>query len=189
MDIFLALLHHPVLDRHGNVSTTALTNVDLHDLARSARTYGVERFFVVTPIELQQELIRRVLHHWTQGTGAARIPTRADAMSRVELQPDLEATIHRVSELAGAAPLVVATGAGFRQEVISAAELRQHATRLGRPALILLGTGHGLAPSAVERADIRLPAIDGPPSAGGYNHLSVRSAGAILLDRLCRRTE
>ena len=34
----IALVHHPVLDKGGAIVTTALTNLDVHDLARSART-------------------------------------------------------------------------------------------------------------------------------------------------------
>ena len=48
-DIYLALIHYPVYDRDHKVVTTSITNMDIHDIARSARTYGVKRFFVVTP--------------------------------------------------------------------------------------------------------------------------------------------
>ncbi len=37
-DLYVALLHHPVLDKNGLVVTTALTTMDIHDIARSART-------------------------------------------------------------------------------------------------------------------------------------------------------
>ena len=49
------------------------------------------------------------------------------------------------------------------------------------PMMILFGTGFGLAPAVLERADIVLNAILGP---GDYNHLSVRAAVSIMLDRL-----
>jgi tRNA (guanine37-N1)-methyltransferase len=49
-----------------------------------------------------------------------------------------------------------------------------------RPWLILFGTGHGLAAEVLERADVALP----PIRPGVYNHLSVRAAAAITLDRL-----
>jgi hypothetical protein len=49
------------------------------------------------------------------------------------------------------------------------------------PLIILLGTGFGLAPAVRERADLALEAIHG---SGDYNHLSVRAAASIILDRL-----
>jgi hypothetical protein len=49
------------------------------------------------------------------------------------------------------------------------------------PYLLLLGTGWGLSDDCFEAADFILEPIAG---AGTYNHLSVRSAAAILLDRL-----
>ena len=47
--------------------------------------------------------------------------------------------------------------------------------------LLLFGTAHGLAPELSETADYTLPPIE---STTGYNHLSVRSAVSIILDRL-----
>ena len=52
----VALVHGPVMDRHGGVQTTALTNLDVHDLARSSRTYDCAAFYVVTPVEAQRAL-------------------------------------------------------------------------------------------------------------------------------------
>ena len=39
--IAVALVHYPIVDRRGDVVNTAVTNLDLHDIARTARTYGV----------------------------------------------------------------------------------------------------------------------------------------------------
>lgn len=66
----VALVHHPVLDRRGDVVTSALTNLDVHDIARTARTYGVGRFYVVTPLAEQLQLLDRILGHWRDGHGA-----------------------------------------------------------------------------------------------------------------------
>ena len=38
-DLYLALLHHPVYDKNGAVVTTAVTNLDVHDIGRLARTF------------------------------------------------------------------------------------------------------------------------------------------------------
>ena len=78
--ISLALVHHPVLDRAGEIVTTAITNLDLHDMARSVRTYGVSDLFVVHPITAQRTLAERIRAHWVDGSGKRRIPDRAAAM-------------------------------------------------------------------------------------------------------------
>ena len=49
------------------------------------------------------------------------------------------------------------------------------------PTLLLFGTGWGLADSILDRVDHCLAPIRG---GSDYNHLSVRSAAAITLDRL-----
>jgi hypothetical protein len=51
----------------------------------------------------------------------------------------------------------------------------------GERFLILLGTAWGLAQEVIDAGDGILPPISG---LGNYNHLSVRSAAAIVLDRL-----
>jgi len=61
--VSVALVHYPVLDRQGAIITTAITNLDLHDLARSACTYGVSTVFIVHPISAQRELALRVKAH------------------------------------------------------------------------------------------------------------------------------
>jgi hypothetical protein len=185
VSIFLALIHHPVLNRHGEVSSTAVTNVDIHDLARAGRTYGVARFFIVTPIELQQELIGRVVRHWAEGAGGARIPTRKDAFSRCEIAASIDDALARVEAIAGRPPKLAVTGAHLSVDVTPFEEVRRQLDdEPDEPILLLLGTGYGLAPEVMDRANIRLPAVSGPPEAEGYNHLSVRAAAVIILDRL-----
>jgi hypothetical protein len=49
--------------------------------------------------------------------------------------------------------------------------------------LIAFGTGWGLAGELVESAELRLAPIAAATETG-YNHLSVRAACAITLDRL-----
>ena len=49
-----------------------------------------------------------------------------------------------------------------------------------RPVLILLGTAHGLSPKLVKACG----AVLRPVRFMDYNHLSVRSAAAIIADRI-----
>ena len=179
MNVWVGLVHHPVRDRAGEVITTAVTNLDVHDIARTARTYDLAGYFVVTPIEAQRKLVERILSHWRDGPGAKRVPERSEALARCEVIESVELAIAAIEDRSGEAPLVVATGARASG---GAAEYREVAEALrGRSGLILFGTGHGLASSVVEAADHVVAPIQ--PDAS-YNHLAVRAAAAITLDRL-----
>ncbi|MBI2896661.1 MAG: RNA methyltransferase [Deltaproteobacteria bacterium] len=180
--IYLALVHYPVLDRSGEVVTTAVTNLDIHDLARAGRTYGVRRYFVVTPIQAQRQLVERIVAHWRTGASAARIPERGDALSIVAIAPNLDAAIEDIRGDCGDAPHLVATAArAMPRATLSFEDARRALREDHRPWLILLGTGWGLADEVIRRADDLLPPIRG---ASDYNHLSVRAAAAVVLDRL-----
>jgi len=183
----VALVHHPVLDRASSIVTSAVTNIDVHDLSRSARTYGATALFVTTPIEAQRTLVSTILGHWQGGSSGERIPSRRDALAIVQVVPTLERAIET---LGGRAAVEVWTTAA-RDDAGSAPVLADYAAARARlksddprSILIVLGTSWGLAPSVIDASDARLPAIVGPRSAGGYNHLSVRAACAITLDRL-----
>ncbi len=173
----VALLHHPVVDRQGAVVTTAVTNLDVHDIARSAHTFGASDFFVVHPIAAQRELVTRIRDHWVEGSGGKRIPDRKPAMELARIVESLEAV---TAALPGAELWVTSAAPGGTFEHSAARELIASA---GPPIVLCFGTGWGLAPEVMERAARRLSPIRSP-RADGYNHLSVRAAAAILLDRL-----
>lgn len=180
-DLYLALLHHPVLDKNGQVVTTALTNMDVHDIARTSRTYGVRRFFVVHPIRTLQLLAQKILQHWETGFGSTYNLTRKDALQLVALESDLDGVIVAVEREAGECPRLIATSARPGEDRVSFADLRARLETDPTPHLLLLGTGWGLTPEILARAHLFLEPIVGP---GDYNHLSVRSAAAVILDRL-----
>src|SRR5262249_9142224 len=92
-DLFLALLHHPVLDKNGQIVTTAVTNMDIHDIARSAATYGVRRFFVVTPVPALRALSEKIIEHWETGYGSTYNLTRKEALALVAVQTDLDGVL------------------------------------------------------------------------------------------------
>ncbi|MCL1817217.1 MAG: RNA methyltransferase, partial [Clostridiales bacterium] len=62
---------------------TSLTNLDLHDIARACATYGVSRYFLVQPIDIQRQLMADLLEHWQQGFGARYNPDRGQALELV----------------------------------------------------------------------------------------------------------
>ena len=177
-----ALVHYPVVDRAGDTITTAITNLDLHDLSRTACTYGISDLFVVHPVAAQRELAQRVRDHWVGGSGSRRIPTREPAMRLVRIVSDLA---EAVEALGGRRAVeVYATSARTRGcSPIGFAQARARLNANDRTVLMLFGTGWGLAPEALDGVDVLLAPIDGS-SASGYNHLSVRAAFAIVLDRL-----
>jgi hypothetical protein len=183
-NLHLALIHHPVLNKTGDIICSAVTNLDLHDISRLARTYRVGSFFVVTPLQDQRQLAERLIDHWTRGAGAAYNPKRKQALEAISVRQTLEEVRDELStQIADPADLLtVATSARFHNGSVSHGLLRQM-LRENRPCLLMLGTAWGLADSVLEQADIILAPIRGDSD---YNHLSVRSAAAIILDRLAR---
>lgn len=177
----LVLLHHPVYNKHRELVTTAVTNLDIHDISRAARTYGLSRYYLVTPAEEQQRMIARIVGHWQDGWGADYNPDRREALSIVRVMPDLAAARNDFQRSFDRPVNVVATGARPRSDSIAFNRLRQAIDQPDSPHLLVLGTGWGLADEIFEQADSTLEPIR---ACGDYNHLSVRAAAAIMLDRL-----
>ena len=176
----MALVHHPVLDGRGAIVTTAVTNLDVHDLSRSAKTYGCSDYFVTHPIAAQRELVTRILEHWTEGSSGRRIPDRREALRVLRIVESLDAAI---DALGGRAHVEVwATAARVLGPVVAFADARPRLDGEGKTVLLIFGTGWGLAPEVVRQADALLEPIRS--TIGDYNHLSVRAACAIALDRL-----
>jgi hypothetical protein len=180
-ELFLALIHHPVVDRNGRRVTSAITSLDIHDIARSANTYGVNRAYIVHPIPEQREFAATVIDHWRFDFGRSFDGRRREALELIKIVNTLDDAIADASVVAGSPPLVVHTSARTSGGMMTAELRRKLETPDARPAIILFGTGFGMAPSLLDRADIVLNAILGP---GDYNHLSVRAAVSIILDRL-----
>jgi tRNA (guanine37-N1)-methyltransferase len=177
----LALVHHPVVDRTGAIVTTALTNFDVHDLARSAMTFGLAAFHVVTPIASQREKAEHIAALWL-GDGEHG-EHRARALQLVRTAASLDDVIASLDS-----PVVVGTSANPASFPAIARrtpdELCAEFAIDERPLILILGTGWGLADSLLPTVSRVLTPIEG---ATTWNHLSVRSAGAILLDRLFGR--
>lgn len=177
----IALLHYPVYNKNRQVVATAVTNLDLHDIARAARTFGLFRYFAVTPVIEQQALAQRIRDHWQGGWGASYNPKRRAALELLQVVPTLDAALAELEESFGRPAKIVATGAQCRPGTVSFPDLRCLLRTSDEPLLLLLGTGWGLTDELFARADFVLEPIRG---AGTYNHLSVRAAAAIMLDRL-----
>jgi len=177
----IALLHYPVYDKNSRIVTTAVTNFDLHDIARLAKTYGLVRYYVVTPLPEQRELALRISRHWQQGWGADYNPKRKAALDLMTVTETLEDALADMRREFGEPVCTVATGAKGTANAVSYRDMSRLLKKDGMNYLLLLGTGWGLTEEVLAGSDYVLAPITGP---GDYNHLSVRSAASIIIDRL-----
>lgn len=180
--VYLALLHYPVYDKNHQVVTTAVTNMDIHDICRAGKTYGVQGFYLVTPVKPLQKLALKIIDHWELGYGSQYNVTRKDALALARISDNLDDTIIDIDKETGQKPLIVVTSARDtgtpRTSYVVLQEMLQTRTQ---PFLVIFGTGWGLTETIISQADYVLEAVE---AGTDYNHLSVRSAAAIILDRL-----
>jgi tRNA (guanine37-N1)-methyltransferase len=179
--VYVLQLHHPVFDKNGRKSTTAVTGMDLHDIARACRTYGVKKYIVVTPLKVQRDLVKKVSSHWVEGYGAEFNPDRAEAMRGIKTSDTLNRALEWIESKEKSFPFTIATTAGERDGTTSWVTLKERVLRGKRPVAFIFGTGWGLCDEVFASSDSVMSPISG--GLNGYNHLSVRSAVSITLDR------
>ena len=179
-NIYLALVHFPVYNKLREVVVSSVTTLDVHDISRVCRTYGVGTFYVVTPLKTQQELVERLVGHWLKGHGAEYNPTRKEALLKTVVKNNLDDAVKDITEQCGKKPRIVVTGAKEAPKSIGYAALKDE-LKQGDPTLLVFGTGWGLEKNLVQSADHALLPIEG---VNGFNHLPVRGAISIILDRL-----
>jgi hypothetical protein len=179
-NLYVALIHYPVVNKNGETIASALTNLDLHDISRAAKTYGLKAFFVVTPLEDQKDLVKKIISHWTTGIGGEYNPKRRSALELIRVYDSFPEALDRIAATEGSDPITIATCARKYPANISHKKLRTMFNN-GKPYLLVLGTAWGLTEEFISRADYVLEPIVGKTD---YNHLSVRSAAAIIFDRL-----
>jgi hypothetical protein len=181
-NLYVALIHYPVVNKNGEVIASAITNLDIHDISRAAKTFGVRVFYIVTPLEDQRALAGRIVSYWVDGAGAAYNPKRNEALRLISIKPSFAQVFEEIQTERGKRPEVVVTSARQHHHPLSYATLQQR-LKSDVPCLLVLGTAWGLAEGFIDDADYALDPITGTSE---YNHLSVRSAAAIILDRLMR---
>lgn len=179
--LYVGLVHYPIYDKNFNVIATAITNYDLHDISRSAKTYGVKKYSIIHHIPGQLDMVHKIMDFWESPVGRNYNGYRTQAFDIVDIRPSIEAAVEAVTAAEGKRPYVVTTDARTYANTISYKELRQKREEDDTPILLLFGTGYGMTKETMEKFDFILEPIYG---AGEYNHLSVRSAAAIILDRL-----
>jgi tRNA (guanine37-N1)-methyltransferase len=179
---YVALMHTDVLiGEEKRLGHSSVTSVDIHDIARSSKTYGIKQFFIVTPLLDQQKIVQKMLDFWKKGIGFEYNRCRYDAIQLVQLTASLQDTIAKIEEIEGKKPLIVTTSAKevTTEQIISFYD-QTKVWKADRPVLLVFGTGQGLAPFVIEQSDYLLVPVEG---FSDFNHLSVRSAVAIILDR------
>ena len=179
--VYVALLHNPVYNKRGEIVTSALTNIDVHDISRASQTYELGGFFIVHPLEEQRKLANNILGHWTEGKGSLSNPKRKNALDIARVVSDLDEAKKKIEEFHGKAPKVIATKANPMEGEVSFDFLKSEIDKQEQPFLLCLGTAWGLSKEFLNSADILLAPIR-PNSS--FRHLSVRSAASIMFDRL-----
>lgn len=187
MTLYVGQLHYPVLNKRGEIVTTAVTSMDPHDISRSCRTFGVKTYYLITPLKTQKDIVARIKDYWI--SNSLDQAHRGQALKLIRIIDTLHKSIQDIEKLEGKRPLTIGTSAQQHTDIstqnISYHHLKLRIDKGTRPIYLLFGTGWGLPDQILETFDYLLDPIRGPVS--DYNHLSVRAAVAIILDRLAGR--
>ena len=179
-NLHVVLAHYPVVNKSGDIIASAITNLDLHDISRAVKTFGARSFYVVTPLKDQQSLAKKIIDHWIKGSGAVYNPTRGRALEKIMVVDTIADVIEDIRARQNKQPKTIVTSARRYPSSVSYTELRT-ILKGDMPHLLIFGTAWGLTNHFISEADYVLEPID---EKSGYNHLSVRTAAGIILDRL-----
>jgi tRNA (guanine37-N1)-methyltransferase len=179
-NLYVALIHFPVINKKDQSIGSALTTIDLHDIARASITFGIKGFYVITPYEDQAELATQVIEHWTKGVGGKLNPDRKKALELIRVADTFEDAVKAIEQEREQEVISIATSAKETPNSITTGVLRQKLDNKASHVLVF-GTAWGLADELIDTCDFILDPIYGNTD---YNHLSVRSAVSIYLDRI-----
>ncbi len=180
-NVYIALIHYPVYNKQLEIISTACKSIDVHDISRDATTYGVKQFFLVTPVVEQQKLAKKLIDHWIVGQGVKFNDTKSEAFEIVKIKNTIDDVITEIHKVENKEPKLIFNDESLNENMIGYNELRKKIFENDNPFLILFGTGWGIAQEITDKADYVLKPVRGFTN---FNHLSVRSATAIILDRL-----
>ncbi len=180
MNLKVAVIHYPVYNKKGEIVATSITGTEIHDVSRTCMTFGVKLCYIVTPLKKQIAIMEMMKKHWTEGYGSLYNPDRKEALSILRTAVCLDEVLEdtRKEDLR---PILIGTSAKKRENSITYRELHEMIVEKNEDVLLLFGTGWGLADEIVKRCDRMLEPIGG---TGNYNHLSMRVAMGIILDRI-----
>ncbi len=135
---------------------------------------------MVTPLADQQELVEKIVAHWVKGVGSTYNPKRREALELIRIKNSLDEVVDHIRSNSGNFPKTVVTSAKRSPGNISYGRFRKMLNN-GNLYLLIFGTAWGLTNDFIAGADYILDPVMGNTD---YNHLSVRSATAVILDRL-----
>lgn len=179
--IFVALVHYPVYNKNSEIVATSVTNFDIHDISRVCKTYNIAQYYIVTPVESQIELTNRIIGFWQVGDGIGFNKDRNEAFSSTKIIESIENVLEDIEKITGEKASIVTTSARIFNNSISYKEMSNKIKNDSSPVLLLFGTGFGLTENVMNMSTYILEPIRANTK---YNHLSVRSAVSIILDRL-----
>lgn len=179
--VYLALVHYPVYNKNSDVVCTSVTNFDIHDISRTSKTYGVKQYHIIIPVEAQKQLTERIIGYWQDGMGGQFNKDREEAFSSTRVYESIERSIAEIEKIEGKKPKIITTSAKRFPNTVSYKKLSDDIYGDDSPYLLLFGTGWGLTDEIMAMSDFILEPIRGNSD---YNHLCVRSAVSIILDRL-----
>ncbi len=183
MSVYVVLLHYPVYNKNREIISTSIVIHDIHDIARCCRTFGIKRFYIVQPFEEERKIVDRIKEFWNNG-GKRYNPNRAEAVKIVSVKEEFEEVLSEIIKEEGKRTVLVGTSAKERGKGISYASLSESIKNKNLPVVLVFGTGWGIASEIEDKFDYFLPPIQGNSD---FNHLSVRSAAAIVMDRLLKK--
>ncbi|KKP22935.1 MAG: tRNA (guanine-N(1)-)-methyltransferase [candidate division TM6 bacterium GW2011_GWF2_28_16] len=167
------------------VGHTSITSLDIHDIARSSATYGIKNYFLVSALIDQQKILKTFLDFWMSQEGQDYNLSRFEAVSRIIAKLNFDEVIAKIREQEGVEPIIITTSAkesnlGNTGPKVIDYNSQSEIFSQKRPVLFVFGTGQGLSDEILNKSNYLLLPIKGLTD---YNHLSVRSAAAIILDR------
>ena len=177
---YIFLVHYPVFNKNGEKIASAIANFDLHDLSRLARTYGLKGVYIIQPLEDQRKLAEELIDYWLTKKGAQYNPLRKEAIKLIKIFETLDSAILEVESIEGERPILLGTDASPKRKYVKCEEIRNLLWE--KPLALVLGTAWGLCDEVLDRCDYFLEPIWGRLDT--YNHLSVRSAASIFIDRI-----
>lgn len=179
---YCVLLHNDIVLKDGTIGESTVTSIDIHDIARSATTYGIKKYYIVTRIIAQQKLVEHFLTFWHSPEAKKMNQSRAFALKDVEVKSELQEVIETITQQEGKGPIIIVTSS--RRNIPHDRMIFFHDQdkmwKENRPILFIFGTAHGIDPHLMNNIEYRFIPIEGLEE---FNYLSVRSAAAVVFDR------
>lgn len=182
----VGLVHHPIVDKSGKIVATNVTNLDVHDIARACRVYGIDNYFIINPMKEQLMFVARLLDFWRTGTGHKYNHMRRTALVNVKTAESVRDAVKQCppeTRVIGTSARAAQHAENLKLDLIGFKTLRERLETEETHHLLLFGTGFGMAEEVFRQCHGVLEPLKGRPPQD-YRHLSVRSAVSICLDRL-----